>query len=128
MFKQYSFSKIIPLLDKTSHKGQNGKIASIGGSFKYTGAPYYAAISSLSSIQIMHSLVFGPGLGRQKINRKVLEQLFKQNNSIKILDIDALWHISQKQNKLIIMQKMEKWDMQFKWKNLKRDVEVRLIF
>ncbi|CAD8163653.1 unnamed protein product [Paramecium octaurelia] len=47
MFKQNSFSKIIPLLDKTRHKGQNGKIASIGRSFEQTGAPYYAAISTL---------------------------------------------------------------------------------
>ncbi|CAD8163803.1 unnamed protein product [Paramecium octaurelia] len=150
MFKSKSFSQIIPLLDKTRHKGQNGKIASIGGSFEYTGAPYYAAISSLkgggdlayifctksaaipiksyspecivypylleegeyvllenainklvSSTQIMHSLVIGPGLGREQITGRTLESLFKQNNSIKILDADALWHISQKPNKLI---------------------------
>ena len=30
-----------------SYKGVNGKIGVIGGSFEYTGAPYYAAISSL---------------------------------------------------------------------------------
>ncbi|CAK78011.1 unnamed protein product (macronuclear) [Paramecium tetraurelia] len=150
MFKQKSFSKIIPLLDKTRHKGQNGKIASIGGSFEYTGAPYYAAISALkgggdlayifctksaaipiksyspecivypylleegeyvllenavnklvSSTSIMHSLVIGPGLGREQITGRMLENLFQKNNSIKILDADALWHISQKPNKLI---------------------------
>lgn len=42
----------------------------------------------------MHSLVIGPGLGREQITSKVLEELFKSNNSIKILDADALWHIS----------------------------------
>jgi len=29
------------------HKGQSGKIGVIGGSFEYTGAPYYASISAL---------------------------------------------------------------------------------
>ncbi|CAD8078433.1 unnamed protein product [Paramecium sonneborni] len=150
MFKQNSITKIIPNFDKTRHKGQNGKIASIGGSFEYTGAPYYAAISSLkgggdlayifctksaaipiksyspecivypylleegeeqyldniinkllSQTKIMNSLVIGPGLGRELITTQILEQLFQFNNSIKILDADALWHISQKQNKLI---------------------------
>ena len=38
---------LIPILTKTRHKGQNGKIAVIGGSFEYTGAPYYAAITIL---------------------------------------------------------------------------------
>ena len=32
-----------------AYKGVNGKTGVIGGSFEYTGAPYYAAISSLRS-------------------------------------------------------------------------------
>ncbi|CAD8077779.1 unnamed protein product [Paramecium sonneborni] len=160
MFKQNSFCKIIPNFEKSRHKGQNGKIASIGGSLEYTGAPYYAAISSLKGggdlayifctksaaipiksyspecivypylleegeeqqldeminklicqTKIMHSLIIGPGLGREQITSKILEEIFKQNNSIKILDADALWHISQKQNKLIriIQEKSEQF-------------------
>lgn len=35
------------MLKTTAHKGQNGRIAVIGGSFEFTGAPYYSAISSL---------------------------------------------------------------------------------
>ena len=31
----------------TKYKGQNGKVAVFGGSEKYTGAPYYAAMSAL---------------------------------------------------------------------------------
>lgn len=37
----------IPPLDKSSHKGQAGRIGVIGGSLEYTGAPYFAGISSL---------------------------------------------------------------------------------
>jgi ATP-dependent NAD(P)H-hydrate dehydratase len=40
-------AKIIPLLTKSRYKGQNGKVGVIGGSFEYTGAPYYAAISAV---------------------------------------------------------------------------------
>ena len=36
-----------PPLHPLSKKGQNGRVAVIGGSEEFTGAPYYAAISSL---------------------------------------------------------------------------------
>ncbi|KDO35375.1 YjeF [Saprolegnia parasitica CBS 223.65] len=39
----------IPALSKDLHKGQYGKVAIIGGSLEYTGAPYYAAISALKT-------------------------------------------------------------------------------
>jgi hypothetical protein len=42
-----SYKSLIPLLNYTSLKGDFGKLAVIGGSFEYTGAPYYAAMSSL---------------------------------------------------------------------------------
>lgn len=39
--------KSVPPLDGVSYKGQAGKVAVIGGSFEYTGAPYFAAISAM---------------------------------------------------------------------------------
>lgn len=38
------------LTNFNNHKGQSGKIAIIGGSMEYTGAPYYAGVSSLKSV------------------------------------------------------------------------------
>ena len=40
-------TSIIPPLNYISHKGTMGRIAVIGGSPEYTGAPYYAAQASL---------------------------------------------------------------------------------
>lgn len=34
----------IPVLTNDLHKGQLGRIGIFGGSFEYTGAPYFAAI------------------------------------------------------------------------------------
>jgi len=39
--------KVFPRLERHSTKGQNGRMAVIGGSFEFTGAPYYSAISAL---------------------------------------------------------------------------------
>lgn len=38
---------LIPALAMALHKGQSGRVGVVGGSLEYTGAPYYAAISSL---------------------------------------------------------------------------------
>ena len=38
---------ILPKLERSMYKGQNGKVGVIGGSKDYTGAPYYSAASSL---------------------------------------------------------------------------------
>ena len=38
---------LFPPLVSTSHKGSNGRIAIIGGSDRYCGAPYYAAMAAL---------------------------------------------------------------------------------
>ncbi|KAL7432357.1 hypothetical protein ACHAXH_003339, partial [Discostella pseudostelligera] len=38
---------LFPPLSSTSHKGSHGRIAILGGSEKYTGAPFYAAQSAL---------------------------------------------------------------------------------
>jgi ATP-dependent NAD(P)H-hydrate dehydratase len=39
--------KVFPPLLATSRKGDNGRIAVIGGSVEFTGAPFYSAISAL---------------------------------------------------------------------------------
>lgn len=38
---------ILPLLHGKKCKGDNGRIAVIGGSYEFTGSPYYSAISAL---------------------------------------------------------------------------------
>ncbi|KAJ3055503.1 hypothetical protein HK097_010278 [Rhizophlyctis rosea] len=42
-----NFKRIIPPLTEALHKGQAGRIAVLGGSEDYTGAPYFAGIASL---------------------------------------------------------------------------------
>ena len=42
-------NEIIKPLTENSKKGENGCIATIGGSLEYSGAPYYSAISALKS-------------------------------------------------------------------------------
>lgn len=41
------FRELIPKLSSDLHKGQSGRVAIIGGSREYTGAPYFSAISAL---------------------------------------------------------------------------------
>lgn len=38
---------VFPALQRHDTKGQNGRVAVVGGSFEFTGAPYYSAISAL---------------------------------------------------------------------------------
>jgi ATP-dependent NAD(P)H-hydrate dehydratase len=40
---------VIPSFRKSAHKGSHGKVLVIGGSFEYTGAPYYAGIAALKT-------------------------------------------------------------------------------
>ena len=42
-----SLRLLVPPLSPTTYKGQAGKIGCVGGSFEYTGAPFYAALSAL---------------------------------------------------------------------------------
>eukprot|EP00201_Polytomella_parva_P007400 CAMPEP_0175077046 /NCGR_PEP_ID=MMETSP0052_2-20121109/23133_1 /TAXON_ID=51329 ORGANISM="Polytomella parva, Strain SAG 63-3" /NCGR_SAMPLE_ID=MMETSP0052_2 /ASSEMBLY_ACC=CAM_ASM_000194 /LENGTH=401 /DNA_ID=CAMNT_0016346389 /DNA_START=145 /DNA_END=1350 /DNA_ORIENTATION=- len=42
-----AFRSFITPLSSKSHKGQGGKVAVIGGCLEYTGAPYFASMSSL---------------------------------------------------------------------------------
>ena len=39
---------LVPALSWDLHKGQSGRVGVVGGSFEYTGAPYYAAASTLA--------------------------------------------------------------------------------
>ena len=43
----YNPKYLFPPLSSSSHKGSHGRIAILGGSNKYTGAPYYAAQAAL---------------------------------------------------------------------------------
>ena len=47
--REAAMEKAILPLSFDSHKGSSGRIAVIGGSFRYTGAPYYAAMASLNA-------------------------------------------------------------------------------
>ena len=40
---------IFPPLNAKSIKGENGRIGVVGGSYEFTGAPFYAAISALKT-------------------------------------------------------------------------------
>ncbi|KAH7488222.1 hypothetical protein PRIC1_007659 [Phytophthora ramorum] len=42
-------SRLIPPLAAHWHKGQQGRVGIVGGSFEYTGAPFYAGVSSLKT-------------------------------------------------------------------------------
>jgi len=42
-----NFKQILPKLSNELHKGQSGRIAIVGGSKEYSGAPYFSAISAL---------------------------------------------------------------------------------
>lgn len=42
-------SSILPKLYNKGYKGDNGRIGVVGGSYEFTGAPFYSAISALKS-------------------------------------------------------------------------------
>ena len=44
---RYLMRQLLPNYSRTQYKGQNGKVAVIGGSMTYTGAPYFVAMASL---------------------------------------------------------------------------------
>jgi ATP-dependent NAD(P)H-hydrate dehydratase len=45
--------EFIPRLGYDHQKGDLGRIGVLGGSLDYTGAPYFAAISSLKTVSFM---------------------------------------------------------------------------
>jgi len=42
-----AISECFPALTSSLHKGSCGRVGVLGGSIRYTGAPYYAAMASL---------------------------------------------------------------------------------
>jgi hypothetical protein len=49
---QDKLRRLFPTLSYRARKGQSGKICVIGGSARYAGAPYYAAISALKTVRV----------------------------------------------------------------------------
>ena len=45
--RKEALAKCVLPMSETSHKGSSGRVAILGGSARYTGAPYYAAMASL---------------------------------------------------------------------------------
>lgn len=135
-------ARIVPPLKSSLHKGSSGRIAVVGGSFEYCGAPYYAGLSALrvgadlsyifctsaAAIPIksyspelmvlpcldsqqdvkrgldrlpgLHSVVIGPGLGRNETVFESVLTLVKEILILKkslVLDGDALFLLAQKE-------------------------------
>jgi len=44
-----AIERCVPPLSSTSYKGSSGRVGVLGGSARYTGAPYYAAMASLKA-------------------------------------------------------------------------------
>ncbi|KAL3475807.1 Ribokinase-like protein [Aspergillus californicus] len=144
--------KIVPPMLEKFHKGQQGRVAVIGGSLDYTGAPYFSAMASarlgcdmshviceqsaasviksyspnlmvhpilpssssvkdpssidapslaspiIAMIPRLHTLVIGPGLGRDDVTLKVVTEVMKEARSKSIpfiLDADGLLLVSK---------------------------------
>ena len=47
--QENAIAKCVVPLSETSHKGSSGRVGVLGGSLRYTGAPYYAAMASLKA-------------------------------------------------------------------------------
>lgn len=131
---------IVPPLTFTKHKGQDGRIATIGGCKEYTGAPFFAAMSafrvgcdlshvfctgdaapviksyspelivhpcldasdSVAEIKKwlprMHSLVIGPGLGRDQNlldNVKGVIMAARELDLPMVIDADGVYLLTQ---------------------------------
>nr|XP_018906185.1 PREDICTED: ATP-dependent (S)-NAD(P)H-hydrate dehydratase [Bemisia tabaci] len=129
--------KLLPILRKSSHKGEAGRVGIIGGSVEFSGAPYFSAISALRAgadlayvftvekaapviksytpdlmvlpfldkppslslpfLARLHTLVIGPGLGRDEEVQKSVFSLLTELNRLKgtagiplIIDADGL--------------------------------------
>ncbi|XP_077984226.1 ATP-dependent (S)-NAD(P)H-hydrate dehydratase-like [Glandiceps talaboti] len=131
---------VIPPLSSDKHKGQAGRVATIGGSRDYTGAPYFAALSALrlgcdlshvfctsdaspviksyspelivhpfldrktaiedisSWLYKFHSVVIGPGLGRDSVilqNVKAIINKCRELDIPLVIDADGVFLLSQ---------------------------------
>jgi ATP-dependent NAD(P)H-hydrate dehydratase len=54
---------MIPPLSEKMHKGQAGRVGIVGGSRDYTGAPYFASMSSMKLGADMSHTICEPGAG-----------------------------------------------------------------
>ncbi|KAF2232312.1 Ribokinase-like protein [Viridothelium virens] len=57
-------SKLVPPMLEKFHKGQLGRVAVIGGSEDYTGAPYFSAMASAKLGADMSHVICEPGAGQ----------------------------------------------------------------
>ncbi|KAL9112059.1 MAG: hypothetical protein Q9227_003679 [Pyrenula ochraceoflavens] len=145
--------RIVPPMLESFHKGQLGRVAVIGGSLDYTGAPYFSAMASarlgcdlshvicepsaaatiksyspnlmvhpylrsskssstpnptpqdlaspiLDMLPRLHSLVIGPGLGRDPVTQAQVSQIIKAARDSKppvsmVIDADGLMLINE---------------------------------
>ncbi|GFH61392.1 hypothetical protein CTEN210_17868 [Chaetoceros tenuissimus] len=159
--------RTIPQLDSNCYKGSSGRIGILGGSEKYTGAPYYAAMSALrtgadlatvfcaqeaaipiksyspelmvdsvysasnmqsddenivekeiddmvhkvvSSLERLHCVVIGPGLGRDVNVLKATARIIQEARQLGVnlvLDADALYLLSLKEYHYLILKKSQ---------------------
>lgn len=49
---------LVPPLSDSAHKGQQGRVAVLGGSVSYTGAPFYAGMVTRRTFSILSSYWF----------------------------------------------------------------------
>ena len=49
---------LIPKSSVGAYKGQAGKLTVIGGCKEYTGAPYFASMTALKMVRLMHRLIY----------------------------------------------------------------------
>ena len=61
---QKAVQRLVPPLSFDSRKGQNGRIGVLGGSYEYTGAPYYAAQSALQAARTSRTCFCADGAAR----------------------------------------------------------------
>lgn len=47
--QQHAMTRCVLPLSGDSHKGSSGRVGVLGGSARYTGAPYYAAMAALKA-------------------------------------------------------------------------------
>ncbi|KAK7520243.1 Ribokinase-like protein [Phyllosticta citriasiana] len=59
----FKVSKMVPPMLESFHKGQLGRVAVIGGSEDYTGAPYFSAMASAKLGADMSHVICEPGAG-----------------------------------------------------------------
>lgn len=56
MSQLQQFRYLFPSLGYQLHKGEMGKLGVIGGSFAYTGAPYFAAMTAMKMVKIQQCI------------------------------------------------------------------------